>query len=733
MPSAAKRQSMRSLVGGLGLATALLIGLLVPLGYAANQYGVQAQMLSFKAHLTAERVAKYTYGREEHWQYHAVRLADLIQLPASSAEPVRQRIRDNSNNLVVDTGEPLQGPFLRRQVPIVVSGATIGQLEAEMSLRPFLETMGLAALASLAMGFAAYFTFRVLPLRALDRTLGELTAQNARFDTAINNMSQGLCLFDSQRRLVVCNERYARIYGLPNELVKPGTPFQAILGHRLSHGMYAGSDPESHALTLHSIIANSEPSVSIHDMKDGRSIVVKHQPMADGGWVATQEDITEQRRIEAQIAHMARHDALTDLANRVLLRERLEEALKDLSGDGSVAVLCLDLDRFKEVNDTLGHPVGDALLKAVAGRLLGCVRETDTVARIGGDEFAVVQTLARQPQGVTALAERILEAITAPYEINGHQIVVGTSVGISVAPNDGTDPGNLIKNADLALYRVKGDGRGTYRFFEPAMDALMHARRKLETDLRCALLDGHLELHYQPILDAQSNKITTCEALLRWNHPERGRVSPAEFIPMAEETGLIGPIGEWVLRTACAQAATWPGDVKVAVNLSPLQFNWGDLVLSVSQSLATAGLAADRLELEITESVLLENTERTLTILHRLHQLGARVSLDDFGTGYSSLSNLRGFSFDKIKIDQSFVQALGRDNDALAIVEAVIGLGARLDMTTTAEGVETEDQLEWLRAMGITEVQGYFMARPMPANDVADLLSKRGAAADAAA
>jgi diguanylate cyclase (GGDEF)-like protein len=732
MRRAARPQSMRSLVGGLGLTTALLIGLVIPLGYATDQYGVQAQMLLFKAQLNAERVAKYIYGREDHWQYHAVRLADLIQLPASATQPVRQRILDNKDNLVVDTGELTQGPFLRRHASIVVNGVTIGRLEVEMSLRQFVETMGLVALASLALGFGAYVTFRMLPLRALDRTLGELTTQNARFDTAINNMSQGLCLFDGEQRLVVCNERYARIYGLPDELVEPGTTYQAILRYRFAHGMYAGADPDSHALELQSTIANKEPSVRVHDMKDGRSIVVKYQPMAGGGWVATQEDITEQRRVEAQIAYMAHHDALTDLANRVLLRDRLEQALAGTADGGSVGVLCLDLDRFKEVNDTLGHPVGDALLKAVAGRLLGCVRDTDTVARIGGDEFAVVQTLARQPQGVTALAERIIEAITVPYEINGHQIVVGTSVGISVAPNDATDPGNLIKNADLALYRVKGEGRGTYRFFEPAMDALMHARRKLETELRRAQLDGHLELFYQPILDVESNKITTFEALLRWNHPERGRVLPGEFIPIAEETGLIGPIGEWVLRTACAQAATWPVDIKVAVNLSLLQFNWGDLVLLVSQSLGAAGLTADRLELEITESVLLENTERTLTILHRLHELGVRISLDDFGTGYSSLSNLRSFSFDKIKIDRSFVQALGRDNDSLAIVEAVIGLGARLDMITTAEGVETEDQFEWLRAVGITEVQGYLIARPMPAGDVARLLSE-SAASDAAA
>ena len=546
-------------------------------------------------------------------------------------------------------------------------------------------------------------------------------------------MSQGLCLFDGEQRLVVCNERYAQIYGLPDELTQPGTTFQAILHHRLSHGTYAGADPESHALELQSLINNGVPSVRVLDMKDGRSIVVKHQPMADGGWVATHEDITEQRRVEAQIAYMAHHDALTDLANRVLLRERLQQALAGIADGESVGVLCLDLDRFKDINDTLGHPVGDALLKAVAGRLLSSVRDTDTVARIGGDEFAVVQTLTRQPQGVTALAERIIEAITAPYQINGHQIVVGTSMGISVAPNDTTNPGDLIKNADLALYRVKGTGRGTYRFFEPAMDALMHARRKLEIDLRHAHLEGQLELDYQPILNVESNKITTFEALLRWNHPQRGRVAPAEFIPIAEETGLIGPIGEWVLRTACAQAVTWPADVKVSVNLSLLQFNWGDLVQLVSRSLAAAGLAADRLELEITESVLMENTERTRTILHRLHELGVRISLDDFGTGYSSLSNLRGFSFDKIKIDRSFVQALGRDNDSLAIVEAVIGLGARLNTTTTAEGVETQDQLEWLRAMGVTEVQGYYIARPMPAGNVATLLSERGAAPAAAA
>jgi diguanylate cyclase (GGDEF)-like protein len=472
------------------------------------------------------------------------------------------------------------------------------------------------------------------------------------------------------------------------------------------------------------------PANAFHEFGDGRTIAYAIRPLPDGGGVATHEDVTEQRRIEARIKHMAHHDALTDLPNRVLLRERLEGALK---GDAPVAVLWLDLDRFKEVNDTLGHAVGDGLLKAAAERLQGCVRERDTVARLGGDEFAVIQTGADQPLGATTLALRIIEAISEPYQINDHRIVIGASVGISVAPHDATDAHQLLRNADLALYRAKNEGRGTYRFFELGMDARMHARRQLELDLRNALANNGFEVHYQPVINLDTNNITAFEALLRWNHPERGSISPAEFIPLAEETGLIGSIGAWVLRTACMQAQRWPDSIRVAVNLSPLQFKQHDLVPLVVSALAASQLAPARLDLEITESVLLENTENTLAKLNQLRSLGVRISMDDFGTGFSSLSNLRSFTFDNIKIDRSFIQGLGHNEQCSAIVQAVAGLGAGLDVTTTAEGVETADQLEWVRAFGIVEVQGFFLGRPVPASQIDELIANNQLRAASAA
>jgi diguanylate cyclase (GGDEF)-like protein len=417
---------------------------------------------------------------------------------------------------------------------------------------------------------------------------------------------------------------------------------------------------------------------------------------------------------------MAKHDALTDLPNRVLLRERLEKALKARRREDDLAVLCLDLDRFKDVNDTLGHPLGDALLKAVADRLRTCVREMDTIARLGGDEFAIVQLAASQPTDATALAARIIGILSAPYEVNDHQLVIGASIGIALSPDDGTNPDELLRNADLALYRAKNEGRGTYRFFETEMDARMQARRKMELDLRKALVTGEFELNYQPLVNLECNEISGFEALLRWHHPVRGTVSPAEFIPLAEETGLIVPIGEWVLRQACAEAATWPTPIKVAVNLSPVQFRNRNLVNTVFSALSATGLAPQRLELEITESVLLQKSEVTIATLCQLHEFGVRIALDDFGTGYSSLSYLRSFPFDKIKIDRCFISDLTKnDGDSLAIVRAVAGLGRALAMATTAEGVETKEQLEIVRAEGCTEAQGFFLSPPKTAEKVA--------------
>ena len=507
----------------------------------------------------------------------------------------------------------------------------------------------------------------------------QLQAQNMRFHAAINNMSQALLMFDAAQRLVICNERYLRLYNLSSEIVKPGCTLRELLEHRKETGTLA-LDIEEYVGLLISAISQHKALSRLTELPDGREISIVNHPMGDGGWVATHEDITERRSAEKQIAHMARHDALTDLPNRTLFRERLGSALATVQRGDQLAVLYLDLDRFKGVNDTLGHQMGDELLKLVAGRLRNCVREADTVARVGGDEFAVIQVGIERPTDTAALARRIGEAVRAPYDIAGHAVVVDTSIGIAVAPSDGTEPDVLIKGADMALYGAKADGRGTYRFFEPAMDARMKARRELEIALRKALAAGDFDLHYQPLVGVEDNRITGCEALLRWKHPERGMISPAEFIPVAEEIGLIVPLGEWVLRKACADAALWPDDIKVAVNLSPIQVMNQNLVTVVVGALAAAGLPARRLEVEITESVLMQNTEMTMAALHRLRQLGVRISMDDFGTGYSSLSYLRSFPFDKIKIDRSFISGLPDGSDSIAIVRAVAGLARSLNM-----------------------------------------------------
>ncbi len=435
------------------------------------------------------------------------------------------------------------------------------------------------------------------------------------------------------------------------------------------------------------------------------------------------EDIAERKRAEAQIARLAHYDPLTELPNRVLFQKSLSDALARRARKGDqLAVHFIDLDRFKTVNDTLGHPLGDALLRVAAERLRGCVREGDTVARLGGDEFAVVQSGLDDMTGATRLASRIVEAMSAPFDLQGHQVVIGASVGVAAAPSDGEDADELLKKADMALYRAKGDGRGAFHFFERAMDEQLQARRALELDLRRALQAGEFELFYQPLYHLGDERVTGCEALLRWRHPDRGMVSPADFIPLAEEIGLIVPLGEWVLREACAEAAGWPEHVRLAVNLSPAQFRDRGLVRTVVSALAASGLAAERLELEITESVLLQDSQANMTMLHDLKALGVRISMDDFGTGYSSLSYLRSFPFDKIKIDQTFVRDILDDSDAMAIIKAVLDLGASMGVVTTAEGVETQEQLDALRGQGCAEIQGYFISRPAPAADIARLL-----------
>jgi diguanylate cyclase (GGDEF)-like protein len=561
---------------------------------------------------------------------------------------------------------------------------------------------------------------RTVELRARETELAE---QNFRFDATINNMSQGLLMFDGEARLVICNRRYLEMYGLSPEIVKPGCTLQRLLEHRVEAGTFS-DEPRTYIVTVQESIAQGKMATRVMELPDGRTIAIVNHPVAGGGWVATHEDITERRRAEQQIAHMARHDALTNLPNRTLLRERLNEALTAANSRGEMlAVLYLDLDHFKGVNDTLGHSVGDELLKAIAERLKSCVSDTDTVARLGGDEFAIIQTHLESPSEAAMLARLICDTVKAPYDLNGHVVIADTSIGIAIGPNDGEDVDELLKNADMALYGAKADGRGTYRFFEAEMDARVKTRRSMELALRHALEVGEFELHYQPLLDLKRDCVSGCEALLRWRHPRLGMIPPSDFIPVAEEIGLIVPLGDWVLRQACRDAATWPEDIRIAVNLSPSQLINQSLLPVVINALAMSGLAARRLELEITEAVLLQNTDATLATLHRLRELGVRISMDDFGTGYSSLRYLRSFPFDKIKIDRCFINGLPDADDSLAIVRAIAGLAASLRIATTAEGVETQEQLEQVRLLGCTEIQGFIFSRPQPAADIARFLS----------
>jgi diguanylate cyclase (GGDEF)-like protein/PAS domain S-box-containing protein len=709
------------------------------------------------------------------------------------------------------------------------------------------QTRFLIAAAALAAIVIACILFLIVrQINAQNREAQQkLEAERLKLDTALNNMTQGLLMYDASARIVTFNQRYIDMYKLSREVVRPGLHYYDLIQHRKDTGSFDG-DVREFCDPIMRDIAAGKVNVHLMEIADGRAFEIVNKPVPQGGWVATIEDITERRRLEQEldrnytflreiidhiptqitvkdartrqyllvnsvaerqfemargeligktafdiltkeaaesvtadddkalasgdgwfrdehpvdedqkerryitcrrinirdqaseprylinlledvterrkaaekIAHLAHYDALTDLPNRVLFRERIERELVHARGGGQFALLYIDIDEFKGINDSLGHHVGDELLKTVASRIRACIKPDDLIARLGGDEFAVIQTAVTSTAEVVDFVTRLHETIRRPYQCLGHQLSTDASIGVALAPQDGTELDQLIKNADLAMYAAKAGGRRTHRFFEPSMDASAKARLAMEQDIRQAMADGGFELHYQPLVDLRSGDVTTCEALLRFRHPQRGMISPAEFIPVAEDTGLITELGDWVLRTACQEAAGWPDHIHLAVNVSPVQLKCQTLALRIAGALASSGLNPSRLELEITEAVLIRDDEAALAILHQLRAIGVRIALDDFGTGFSSLSYLKRFPFDKIKIDRCFVSDISEEDGSSSIVQAVVNIAAALHMTTVAEGVETSAQRELLRELGCTEMQGYLFSAPKPGAEV---------------
>jgi diguanylate cyclase (GGDEF)-like protein len=577
--------------------------------------------------------------------------------------------------------------------------------------------VAVAGLFVLALAVALYTA-----MREHERVESERMKSRDTLDSAIESMADGFVMWDEQDRLITCNARYRDMYAISAPFFKPGARFEDIMmaGAELGQCPQAGDDIDrfvQETIDWHrgnyGSIERLLPFVTIDD--DRIALAVYQCPLSDGGWVATYQDVTEQQRAEGRIRFMAHHDILTQLPNRVLFHNNMDVVLSHLNNDGRrLALLYLDLDRFKYVNDTLGHPAGDALLEAAARRLQSCVRGSDIVSRLGGDEFAILYLAADLPAAATTLAQRLIDALSAPYQLGQRRVEVGVSIGIAIATGADMDGDTLLKNADMALYQAKAQGRGTYCVFEADMEARLHARLTSELDLRVALERGQFEIYYQPILDLHTDQLCGFEALLRWNHPTRGVVMPGQFIPLAEELGIIKSIGAWLFRQACSDAVRFLGEVKVAVNLSPIQLEDDGIIEIVSSALSEPGLDPARLEIEITESALLKNSAMTIALLVRLHSLGLSIALDDFGTGYSSLSYLRSFPFDKIKIDRLFISEMATRDDCAAIVSSVVSLAARLGMATTAEGVETNEQLELVRKVGCSSAQGYLLGRPEP-------------------
>jgi diguanylate cyclase (GGDEF)-like protein len=602
----------------------------------------------------------------------------------------------------------------------VCAGGVLAISEIRHRFVDMAERRELIELLAMATGMAVLITAfsLLLAVRAFARLH---RSARGHLDTALNNMTQGLMQYDSESRIVFFNRRYVEMYGLSLDVIKPGCLFRDVMQHRKATGSFEG-DPTLFCDTVLNNVREKRLTHTVLATTSGRLYQIVNQPLDDGGWVTTHEDVTELKRSEQQVEHLANYDALTGLPNRILFRAKLAHEIQQTQRGDKFALLYLDIDEFKDINDSLGHPVGDEFLKQLAQRLQACVSTADFIARLGGDEFAIIQTSVGQTTEVEALVNRVHAAIREPFHCGGHQLSADASIGIAMAPADGRDIDQLIKHADLAMYEAKASGRRGFRFFVPRMDEVARARREMALDLRTAISRGEFELYYQPIVTIRDGTIGSCEALIRWQHPEKGLISPVDFIPVAEDTGLITEIGEWVLATACHEAASWPSHVKVAVNVSPVQFKSQVLTLRVMQALAASGLAASRLELEITEAVLIRDDDAALAVLHQLREIGVRIALDDFGTGFSSLSYLQRFPFDKIKIDRSFIKDLCNGGSS-SIVQAVVTIADSRNIVTIAEGVETQAQLDLLRTLGCTQMQGWLFSAARPASEIRLMLA----------
>ena len=595
-----------------------------------------------------------------------------------------------------------------------------------------------AALFMVGGAYYAIFAFVLVPFFAtlkfisdrlrkvlLDAVIAsrDVSLLAGRFDTALNNMPHGLCMFDAQHRVVVANRRLAELLYVSSDIPKKRATARELVLECVRGGTLSLASAEHLAKEFDERLSRRVDGELLVEIETGRTLDLTFHPTPDAGSVVLFEDITDRKAAEAKIHQLARYDSLTGLPNRAYFREQMDTAVGAVRRRGPFAIHFIDLDEFKQVNDTLGHPCGDELLCAVADRLRRVVRGSDIVARFGGDEFVVLQYPVFHPKEAASLAERIVASLSEVFQISGHQIVVGASIGIAIAPRDGADADLLLKNADMALYHAKSDGKAGWRFFEYGMDVSAQARRTLQLDLRSTLANGGFEVYYQPLLNMHTKRISTCEALLRWPHPERGFVSPVEFIPVAEEMGLIVEIGNFVLRQACAECAKWPKDVRVAVNLSPIQFRRGDVAKVIQEALAASGLPANRLEIEITESVFLQDTDATRIWLDQIREMGVRISLDDFGTGYSSLSYLANFPLNKVKIDRSFLHGVGKSSRPLTLLYGVARLSADLNMSVAVEGVETEEQLALIaREKSVEEIQGFLIGRAVPAAEIRERL-----------